>query len=161
MTINYVNGDATKPIGEGNKIVAHICNDIGGWGSGFVVAVSRRWRAYGFSPEAAYRAWYASKKDFALGEIQLVQVDPETWVANMIAQHRVHFDENGNPPIRYAHLNDCLHKLAIKAKELSASVHMPRIGCGLAGGLWGQVEPLIVHNLIEQKIPVTVYDFGA
>lgn len=156
LMINYVNGDATKPIGDGNKIIAHICNDVGGWGSGFVVAVSRRWRA----PETAYRSWFGSKKDFALGEIQLVQVDSETWVANMIAQHRVHFDENGNPPIRYSHLNDCLNKLAVHAKSLSASIHAPRMGCGLAGGSWDRVEPLIVHNLVNQEIPVTIYDFG-
>jgi len=31
-TINYTTGDATDPITEGNKIIVHICNDIGGWG---------------------------------------------------------------------------------------------------------------------------------
>ncbi|MFJ5832567.1 hypothetical protein [Streptomyces sp. NPDC093089] len=41
--ITYVRGDATAPHGKGVKIVAHVCNDLGGWGKGFVVAVSRRW----------------------------------------------------------------------------------------------------------------------
>jgi hypothetical protein len=31
-TILYLKGDATNPQVEGNKIIAHICNDIGGWG---------------------------------------------------------------------------------------------------------------------------------
>jgi hypothetical protein len=35
---------------------------------------------------------------------------------------------------------------------------MPRIGCGLAGGRWERIEPLIQHNLAERGIPVTVYD---
>lgn len=35
---------------------------------------------------------------------------------------------------------------------------MPRIGCGLAGGTWDRIEPLIAHRLVEQGIPVTVYD---
>jgi hypothetical protein len=39
-TLRLVTGDATTPTGEGNKIIAHICNDIGGWGKGFVVAIS-------------------------------------------------------------------------------------------------------------------------
>lgn len=31
-TIQYIKGDATCPHAEGNKIIAHICNNIGGWG---------------------------------------------------------------------------------------------------------------------------------
>ena len=34
-------------------IIAHVCNDVGGWGSGFVVARSAKWS----KPEAAYRRW--------------------------------------------------------------------------------------------------------
>ena len=42
--INYVIGDATAPQGEGNKIICHICNDVGGWGAGFVMALSKKWK---------------------------------------------------------------------------------------------------------------------
>ena len=31
-TINYIKGDATQPQAKGNKIIAHVCNDLGGWG---------------------------------------------------------------------------------------------------------------------------------
>jgi O-acetyl-ADP-ribose deacetylase (regulator of RNase III) len=50
--------------------------------------------------------------------------------------------------------------VAIKAAELDASVHMPRIGCGLAGGDWSRVEPLILRRLVERGVAVTVYDHG-
>ncbi len=40
-TIQYLKGDATSPQAKGTKIIAHICNDIGGWGKGFVLAVSK------------------------------------------------------------------------------------------------------------------------
>jgi O-acetyl-ADP-ribose deacetylase (regulator of RNase III) len=53
-----------------------------------------------------------------------------------------------------------LQTLAGKAIELGASVHMPRIGCGLAGGKWERIEPLITHRLTERGITVTVYDHG-
>ena len=33
-TINYVKGDATAPSGNGPMIIAHICNDVGGWRRG-------------------------------------------------------------------------------------------------------------------------------
>jgi O-acetyl-ADP-ribose deacetylase (regulator of RNase III) len=50
-------------------------------------------------------------------------------------------------------------KVAENALELGASVHMPRIGCGLAGGQWAKIEPLITENLLLSNIAVTVYDF--
>lgn len=42
-SIAYRVGDATQPVGDGPKILVHVCNDIGAWGRGFVVALSRRW----------------------------------------------------------------------------------------------------------------------
>ncbi|SEQ20797.1 hypothetical protein SAMN04487983_1003320 [Streptomyces sp. yr375] len=37
---------------------------------------------------------------------------------------------------------------------------MPRIGCGLAGGTWSRVEPLVAERLVERGVAVTVYDHG-
>ena len=74
---------------------------------------------------------------FALGAVQFVRVQPYVWVANMIGQRGVKRGSSG-PPIRYPALALCLHQLGAKAVELGASVHLPRIGCGLAGG--GLVE---------------------
>jgi len=51
--------------------------------------------------------------------------------------------------------------LGDRAIELHASVHMPRIGCGLAGGRWDRIEPLIDTALCQRGVPVTVYDFDA
>ncbi|EGJ73150.1 hypothetical protein STTU_0361 [Streptomyces sp. Tu6071] len=41
--ITYVRGDATAPRGRGPRVIAHVCDDRGGWGKGFVLALSRRW----------------------------------------------------------------------------------------------------------------------
>ncbi|HEX3286081.1 MAG TPA: macro domain-containing protein [Mycobacterium sp.] len=154
--LHIVTGDATKPQATGPTIVAHLCNDIGAWGRGFVVAVSRRWP----QPERAYRDWYGHRadNDFGLGAVQLVQVEPEVWVANMIGQHGIK-RRGGNPPIRYDAVESCLAKLGDESYRLGASVHMPRIGCGLAGGRWEHIEPLIVTHLSARGIAVTVYDF--
>jgi hypothetical protein len=35
---------------------------------------------------------------------------------------------------------------------------MPRIGCGLAGGQWENVEPLISEELGEKNVQVIIYD---
>ncbi|RSN52193.1 macro domain-containing protein [Actinomadura sp. WAC 06369] len=155
MGVRYIKGDATSPQAKGVKVIAHVCNDLGGWGKGFVLAVSRRWK----EPEARYREWHRgrAKNDFALGAVQYVQVERYVWVANMVAQRGIRPSSNG-PPIRYEALDRALDSLGAKALDLSASVHMPRIGCGLAGGRWERVEPLIERRLTDRGVPVTVYE---
>lgn len=154
--IRYVKGDATSPQAKGIKIIAHVCNDMGKWGKGFVLAVSARWQ----EPERAYRLWHQGRanNDFGLGAVQMVPVESYIWIANMIGQHGV---RGGGriPPIRYEAVQACLALVAEKAKELRASVHMPRIGCGLAGGKWERIEPLVLQTLCDNGIAVVVYDF--
>ncbi|WP_390821201.1 macro domain-containing protein [Tuwongella immobilis] len=154
--IQYVKGDATCPQGTDVRIICHICNDIGSWGKGFVLAISKRWK----SPEAEFRNWHASGLDggFALGAVQFVPVEPSIWIANLVGQHGIKRNRSG-PPIRYEAVAAGLAQIAVKASELGASVHMPRIGCGLAGGDWSQIEPLIQQHLIAAGVPVSVYDF--
>lgn len=148
-------GDATSPHGKGVKIIAHVCNDRGGWGKGFVLAVSRRWP----EPEAAYRRWHRerAKNDFGLGAVQFVRVDRCLWVANMIGQHGTRTGSKG-PPVRYEAIGTALGTVADKARELGASVHMPKIGCGLAGGRWELIRPLIEDRLIGHGVSATVYE---
>ena len=154
--IKYLKGDATCPQAKGVKIICHVCNDAGGWGKGFVLALSKRWDEL----EQAYRAWYASGRDagFGLGAVQFVQVTPHVWVANLVGQRGTKTGSSG-PPVRYDAIAAGLRKVAEKALELAGSVHMPRIGCGLAGGDWAKVEPLILEHLCGRGVSVTVYDF--
>ncbi|WP_316789613.1 macro domain-containing protein [Pedobacter frigoris] len=155
MNIEYKNGDATKPENKGNKIIVHVCNDIGGWGKGFVMAISKRWK----EPERSYRDWFKTKDNFVLGQVQFVQVEAELWVANLIGQHKINKDEQGNAPIRYEAILSGLDKVGEYALENNMTVHMPRIGCGLAGGTWDKIEPIIQSTLTGRNISVTVYDF--
>ncbi|MFD9421666.1 MULTISPECIES: macro domain-containing protein [unclassified Streptomyces] len=158
LEITYVRGDATAPQGKGVKLIAHVCNDLGGWGKGFVLALSRRWP----EPEREYRRWHRERagNDFALGAVQFVQVGPYLWVANMIGQRGMRTGSKG-VPIRYEAVDAALGSVAERAAELGVSVHMPRIGCGLAGGKWSRIEPLIGQRLLGKDIPVTVYDYGS
>lgn len=154
--IRYLKGDATVPQAKGPKLIAHVCNDLGGWGKGFVLAISKRWP----EPEAAYRRWYRerSDNDFRLGAIQTVQVQEDIWVVNMVGQRGMKTGSKG-PPVRYEAIRECLEKLLPVATALRATVHMPRIGCGLAGGEWTRIEPLIERTLRAGGIAVYVYDF--
>ncbi len=155
MDIVFLTGDATRPVGRGNKIIVHVCNDQGRWGKGFVMALSARWP----QPEEAYRKWFDEQTRFELGAVRFVQVERDIWVANMIGQHGMR-EKDGVAPIRYAAVWSGLQTVAEKAKELKGSVHMPRIGCGLAGGEWSKIEPIIRETLCKLGIEVWVYDRG-
>lgn len=162
--IHYVRGDATEPVIEtGKRVIAHIVNDEGAWGKGFVCAVSEKWK----EPEAYYRKQSKFAKSFRLGEVQWIFVDVDLAVCNMIAQHGLYNPKNP-VPLRYDALESCLNKLAEGVRAVAgtsdstalerhqSSIHMPRIGCGLARGDWGRVSELIAEILWD--IDVYVYD---
>jgi O-acetyl-ADP-ribose deacetylase (regulator of RNase III) len=152
MAITYLVGDATARDDRGPGVIAHVCNDSGGWGKGFVLAISRRWH----EPEAAYRRWARSDQEFGLGMVQLVRVDDHLCVANMVAQHG--YVSPANPvAIRYDALAQCLSELASRIEE-GTVIHMPRIGCGLAVGTWDQIEPLLDEHLAMAGFDVRAYD---
>jgi O-acetyl-ADP-ribose deacetylase (regulator of RNase III) len=150
MTINYTKGDATQPTGDGLNIIMHIVNNYGGWGAGFVIAISRKWK----EPEQQYRNWHKSNKHFELGAVQFVKVNNNTIVANMLCQ-----DGYGGVAVKYDYLRSCLEKVCEFAKDNKATVHAPRIGTGLGGGKWEQVEPIIEEELCQKGVEVTIYDF--
>lgn len=145
--IRYKIGDATRPQTPGPKIICHICNDIGAWGAGFVLALSKRWSA----PEDSYRQ---CPEEWQLGMTQIVPVEEDICVANMVAQHGITGMHDG-PPIRYAALKACLTNVNEAAVRSNATLHMPRIGCGLAGGEWSEVEKIIQDVC---TVDVYVYD---
>ena len=42
--LHYVKGDTTLASAcSGIRFIAHMCNDIGGWGDGFVKAIDKTW----------------------------------------------------------------------------------------------------------------------
>jgi len=160
--INYVFGDATNPQGEGKKLIIHVCNNIGAWGAGFVMALSKKWK----EPEAAYRA----QKTYTLGEIDLVKVEEDIAVCNLIGQESITGRNKTAtlPPVRYVAIEHAFktvahdYKLAISLSEkFNFSVHMPRLGSGLAGGNWKIIETIIEETLCKAGINVTVYDLPA
>jgi O-acetyl-ADP-ribose deacetylase (regulator of RNase III) len=148
--IKYLTGDATNPIDTGGmRIIAHVCNDKGGWGAGFVLALSKKWS----KPEQVYRS--CPVPNLILGNVQYIQVENDIIVANMIAQHGYRRDNNGKPPLRYGALTYTLRKVNEVALAHNATLHMPRIGAGLAGGDWNVIEQLILENV---QVPVFIYD---
>jgi len=155
--IKYIVGDATEPIGDGIKIIAHVCNDIGAWGAGFVMALSAKW----VQPETEFRRIPAKKRK--LGYVQYIPVGGGMYVANMIAQKNIKPNEFGVPPVRYEAVEVCLRKVVQFARSMNngaspISIHIPLIGCGLAGGKWS-IMSKIIEEVTPDDITMVVYDF--
>ncbi len=165
MTLTYIPGDATCPVGNGPKIIPHIVNDIGVWGSGFVIAVSNKWP----DPERHYKDWYRTGKNanhmpFELGQTDFVQAAPDIVIANMIGQEgigpkssRVDGVIKIEHPIRYGALHKCMEQVHKEAVILGASIHAPKFGALRAGGDWNVIERMIKE--IWAGINVTIYEF--
>jgi hypothetical protein len=153
-TINYLIGDANEPRGDGNKIIAHIVNDkTPRWGGGFAKVLKKKWPRI----QSDFIEWSAKgKSNFHLGNHHSFQLNDEITIYHMIAQHG--YGHSNQPRIRYHALEKCLNELLILAYQENSTVHMPRIGCGQAGGSWAIVSGLIDNILCRNGVDVTIYD---
>ncbi len=190
-TYTHLQGDAIKGAiqrrqqGKNPVVIPHVCNNIGKWGSGFVVALNK---TLGFGPKQAYQLWgkhlgvYSAEaeRDFAdlasgmnlgiktfggfkLGQVQFVKVkEVDVTVANMIGQHQVTgMDESGRPPIRYGALAKSMQTVAANALEANEKpeIHCPRFGSELAGGNFQVISEMIREIWVDEGLNVTVYEF--
>lgn len=152
--VQVVFGDATQPRGDGTRIIAHIVNDRAKrFHGGFAGRLSNRW------PQSAedFTSWASnSREELHLGQVHFTDLGANTWVAHLVAQHG--YGKSPHPRIRYQALRQSLTALAEWALSHDATVHMPRIGTGQAGGDWNLIFDLINDELVGRGISVTIYD---
>jgi hypothetical protein len=158
--MNYVKGDlfaalktqTQEELQQNPILVAHCCNDIGAWGAGFVLALSK----FNPLPEQLYKLWANEQRQFwaqmggpppkqilPLGRSLTVPLDkdsiqPSLWVANIIGQRGIRRDQQGNPPIRYSALHKGLQEAVNETCNDGRAWRLwaPKMGAGLAGGDW-------------------------
>ena len=147
--ITYTVGDASQPATR-PAIIAHVVNDVGAWGAGFTSALARYPLA-----ERDYRGWRIR----TLGAVLFTKVSSDLWIVHMCAQRGLPSRDRwvrGDVPLDIRALDSCLATVADYCDDAWYSIHMPRIGCGLAGGKWEDVGPLVEKWL--GRFDVTVYD---
>lgn len=122
-------------------IIAHLCNTVSAWGAGFVLAVDDLSLAAKFAYKALCKDYNGN---VPLGTTQFVEVKPDVWIANMIAQSGV--DKSVDAClVDYKALSECLNKTFDRARLLGCNVHIPSgMGSGLAGG-----DEAMIHSLIN------------
>lgn len=165
--ITYKQGNLFENLSNDKKnVILHVCNDAGGWGSGFVLAVDKY---CGTKPRSDYRKWYVEthyvknnfQVPFKLGQIQVCNTDDKnTFVINMIGQSCPggHTFTIGNqtinyPPIRYQSLQECLYRVKELVDGKNINLIAPMFGAGLAGGAWSNIEELINNA----ELDITIY----
>lgn len=157
--------EAGSAVGKG-RVIAHIVNDVGAWGRGFTEALA----TYPLA-RTSYYLWRRRKqttfrtplhgllKPFGLGAAcpAMVEEPYVTYVVHLCAQQGLRGPYNPRP----CRL-DALELALLDAVRLftpvmlSKGVHMPRIGTGLGGQSWADVEPIVERVLAP--FDVTVWD---
>jgi len=151
--IEFLLGDVLTPRGQGRKVITHVVSDATpNWGGrGVALAIKKKWPA----SQEAFKQWFSQSRR-RLGEVHFCAVEHELEIATMICQHG--YGPSDVPRIRYAALEVALEAVAVRARANRASIHMPRVGCGQAGGSWMLVEELVNSALVGANLSVTVYD---
>ncbi len=160
VNILYSDGDASIS-NQDNIVIAHIVNNLGYWAKGFVNSLSKIYP----TAKDQYQAWFRKEKDlpFQLGKVQFVEVDSKRkiTVANMLAQDGVKKSlMDKNVYVDYDALEKCLLELALFSIIHRSRVQMPKIGSGLGGGSWTEIESLITKTLLYYRVKVEVKNFS-
>lgn len=150
---SILHGDATQPRGAGPWVIVHLVNDrTPNWGGAFARSLRQLY------PEAQedFRTWANEDRSrLSLGAAFIGEVHNDLFVATIVAQHG--YGPSASPRIRYGAVAAALRIVARFASEQDATVHMPRIGAGQAGGRWELIHEIVDETLTRHGIPVTVY----
>lgn len=157
--IHYIIGDATLPIETEaeNRLIVHCCNTLGAWGAGFVVPLGERYP----SAKEEYKNFINENKGKSiLGEVNEVPVGKHLFVENLMGQSFLYKKPNGEIPCNYIAIEHGFLKIMENWSDKgNYSIHMPRIGCGLAGGDWKTIENIIQRTFVDiANVDVYVYD---
>lgn len=136
--IHHVSGNALDPRKRPAAIL-HVVNDVGAFGAGIAGEIAARWP----HAKGEYLQWIS--RDPPLGSVLWSRISDTDAIAHILAQRGLPSWQNRQP------LD--LDALALGLRTVAASVpstvsvHMPRLGCGLARGRWERVLPIVEREL--------------
>ncbi|WP_172841146.1 ImmA/IrrE family metallo-endopeptidase [Rhodovulum sp. P5] len=152
--IRLLHGNVLEPRNGGKKIICQLVNDKAiKWGGGVARKIAKRF------PDAENA--YSEKvmqipQGERLGRVIFSEASDDLIIASLIGQEG--FGPSLFPRIRYAELQTCLEQVADQASSIGASIHMPKIGTGSAGGDWSTIEEMLDDVMVRAGLFVTVYD---
>lgn len=154
LPIRLLHGDVLEPRNGGKKIICQLVNDKAvKWGGGVARKIAKRFP----SAEEAYseQVKFIRQRN-RLGRAIFSEANDSITIASLIGQEG--FGPSLFPRIRYSALQSCLEQVADRAASIGASIHMPKIGTGSAGGDWSTIEEILDDVMVRAGLIVTVYD---
>lgn len=160
--IEFVTEDIVSAASSADPvIIAHVVPDATrGWsrfGVGGALA-----RAFPLSA-SSYRGWVLSDPaNQTLGNVHLTQplgAGGATTIASLVAQ--AGFGQSTQPRLDYDALAVALAYVADVALRGGATVHVPRLGAGQAGGRWDLIQDILREQLTSRGVPVVVHTLPA
>ena len=141
--IDYIIKDLTTVV-EGEGLIYHGCNCVGGFGSGVAGAIRRKW-------PHAYEAFKENGVgEHLLGQANLLISIGKPTIVNAYTQLMC-----GNDGKRYADpeaIETSLMSTASYADHAGLDIFMPQVGCGLGGLSW-EDEVLPIVEKVSSEFP--------
>ena len=152
--IRLRHGNVLDSRGDGPKIICQLVNDRAiRWGGGVARKAANQY------PEAEKefsRLLSQIPREKRLGNVIFSNATDDIVIASLVAQEG--FGPSEFPRIRYSALERCLQTVTERAKNIGASIHMPKIGTGAARGDWGTIEEMLDDAMVRTGLSVTIYD---
>jgi O-acetyl-ADP-ribose deacetylase (regulator of RNase III) len=139
MTIKIQEGNALE---QTKGLILHQANCIGRMGAGIALQIAKKWP----DAEQEYIAYCNENGPHGLGTVQFTQLTDDLWLGNLYGQVAP-----GHRATVYEAYPKALREVV---EEFDDSViHIPYgIGCGLAGGDWDVLYPILEHYLAPIEV---------
>lgn len=143
VLIIYVKNDITN---ANEQVIAHGVNCMGRFGSGVAGAIRKKY------PYVCKQ--YLALDQHTLGTCQFVEHGGRVWVN---AHTQQYYGRDGRQYASLEAIAYCLEEIdAYMEENQLQTIAMPRIGCGLGGLEWQDVE-LLIRELLKNR-EVYIYD---
>ncbi|WP_420564729.1 ImmA/IrrE family metallo-endopeptidase [Thalassobaculum sp.] len=154
VPIRLIHGDVLDPRDRGKKIICQLVNDKAiKWGGGIASKTAKR---FPDAEQSFTEQIIKIPRNDRLGRVIFSEGSDDMIIASLIGQEG--FGPSLFPRIRYAAVQSCLAKVANYAASIGASIHMPKIGTGSAGGDWPTIQEMLDDVMVRGGLTVTVYD---
>ena len=150
MSYEEVKGDLFE---SGADIIAHGCNTKGVMGAGVAAIVRQKWPHV----NQIYQE-YCNQGSFRGGECLIISTKPGINASEVPAVANLATQIQPGADARIGLIAESLIRLREQMIALNLkTLAMPRIGCGIGGLVWLDVEPFVRGIFINTDIRVTVY----
>lgn len=146
--VKYKKGDL---LNADEFVIAHGCNCVGGFGSGVAGQIAQKWP----DVRSAYLRQHNSY-GWKLGQVQYVDIGDHI-ITNCGTQQK--YVPRGICHADYGAIQNCMVKIKTYCKSHGFSLAIPKIGAGLAGGDWNEIEDILTE--VFHDYDVTVYELQA